>query len=228
MLDHSPPVALQIVIPPFVPELKLAEKVILAMASVLQQDPSAHTITKEEIAVTAWRLYPDTFCLKGSPNLPDTNKVYVQLAAGKILRNLKRIRLVGASQFKLTRAGIETVQRLRNRIAAEAERAAITAIEDAKRPILSQSEIDELKTLFVNPTMRKWAGGAYVGPEDARVFWGIRPKSLAYWPFVHVDELLKKAKQSRNVRRLELSYVMLDIALALHAHLMQQFPHICV
>ena len=65
------------------------------------------TFSREDLAVAAWRLYPERFGLQGYPDLPNCQQVYCKLygLSGLIGRGL--IEPVEGSMFRMTRAGRE-------------------------------------------------------------------------------------------------------------------------
>lgn len=84
--------------------LTVPQKLLLA---ALEARKRSTTFTAEDLVVTAWQLYPDTFGLSGySDQYPDSNRVLTNIMGTKGMRGKGWLRKVGEKQYRLSSAGL--------------------------------------------------------------------------------------------------------------------------
>ena len=77
-------------------QLTVPEKLLIA---ALEARKSSATFTAEDLVVSAWQLYPDTFGLSGyADQYPDSNRVLTNIMGSKGMRGKGWLRKVGAKQ----------------------------------------------------------------------------------------------------------------------------------
>ncbi len=147
--------------------------------------------TAEDLVVSAWRLYKDTFGLQGyADQFPDSNRVLTNIMGTKGLRGKGWIVKVGEKKYRLTEAGRAAGKDLSADVSPNEERAGD----------LSREAISVFERLVLSPPARK-AGveDALDGLtfSDASAFWGISARSSANVLRAHlreVEEVLSAAE----------------------------------
>src|SRR5688572_269261 len=81
-----------------------AEQKLLLAAAALQAEKA--TFTAEELVVSAWTMYPDTFGLQGFESKhPDSNRILWRIMGKKGLRTSGWLQKVREKTYRLTEAG---------------------------------------------------------------------------------------------------------------------------
>src|SRR6266702_659470 len=102
--------------------------------------------TAEDLVVSAWRLYKDTFGLQGyADQYPDSNRVLTNIMGTKGLRGKGWIIKVGEKKYQLTEAGRAAAKGLSTDVSPSEERAGE----------LSREAITVLERLALSPPARK-------------------------------------------------------------------------
>lgn len=156
-------------------DLTVPEKLVLA-AYVLEQDGRS-PFSAEELVVSAWKMFPDTFGLTGYRDkegrmaYPDSNRVFAEIMGSKPIRKRGLLRKVGSKMYQLTLAGREHAKYLR-------EQAGQASVEKAGLP---RKMGQELKRLLESRAVEKFKDGRAedVTFYDACAFWTISPASSA-------------------------------------------------
>jgi hypothetical protein len=92
-------------------ECTVPEKILLAAHQLEEMGQSP--FSAEQLIVTVWQKYPQTFGLKGYAELyPDSNKVLASIMGGKGLANRGWLSKVGQKLYGLSREGRLVVRRL--------------------------------------------------------------------------------------------------------------------
>lgn len=90
--------------------LTIAEKILIAAAGLEKRE--IKPFSAEDLAVEAWKKYPDSFALEGYPEHPDSNRVYIEIMGNKPLRSRGWINKIGRKTYQLSEAGHLMVQSL--------------------------------------------------------------------------------------------------------------------
>jgi hypothetical protein len=149
--------------------LSLEEQVLLAAADFDLNDPVS--FTAEELAIAAWKKFPDSFGMEGHPKYPDSNRVYTKLMGKKGLVGRGWLVKVGGKRYQLTETGRVIVKALGNASGP------ITGL----RASLSRDQKLILEKLLSSRVVMKLknSGVESVGFHDACSFWDISPRSNA-------------------------------------------------
>ena len=155
--------------------LTVPEKLLLA---ALEARRKSATFTAEDLVVTAWRLYPDTFGLSGYANkYPDSNRVLTNIMGTKGMRGKGWLRKVGEKQYRLSSAGLTEGAVLLEKDGSEEAREA----SDYLRAELNRNTVRALDRLVSAPAARKVLDdtGEPLTFRDACGFWDITARSNA-------------------------------------------------
>jgi hypothetical protein len=133
--------------------------------------------TAEDLVVSAWRAFPDTFGLAGHNDVsgeleyPDSNRVFAEIMGSKPIRKRGLLRKVGTKMYQLTEAGRERARFL----------APQTGRADTRKLSLSRGIEAELQRLLAARATDKYRLGRkdQITFRDACAFWGISPRSSA-------------------------------------------------
>ena len=68
-------------------------------------DGDGDTFRLADLVVRAWRLYPETFALRGHPQHPDSNRVQAKLSGADGLCATGWLEHVETSTYRVTRKG---------------------------------------------------------------------------------------------------------------------------
>jgi hypothetical protein len=149
--------------------MSLDEEVLLAAAYC--DSNSQHTFTAEELAIEAWRKFPDSFSMEGHAEYPDSNRVYTKLMGKKGLVGRGWLVKVSEKRYQLSEAGRITAKALGD--------PAVSSI--GLRAVLSRDQKRILEKLFSSRVFLKLKGGQSedIGFHDACSFWDISPRSNA-------------------------------------------------
>ena len=147
----------------------LEEEVLLAGAD-LEANGQA-TFTAEDLAIAAWKKFPDSFAIEGYPQYLDSNRVYTKLMGKKGLVGRGWLVKVGEKRYQLSEAG----------------RIMVKALDDAGeygtglRAVLSRDQKLILEKLLSSRviTKLKTSGVDSIRFHDACSFWDISPRSNA-------------------------------------------------
>jgi len=135
-------------------KLTVPEKLLIAAFELHQR--ASPTFTAEDLVVSAWTKYPDTFGLSGySDRYPDSNRVLTNIMGTKGMRGKGWLRKVGEKQYRLTPTALNEAERLAahqeapgsvSQLRAELDRRATAALERlatsaaARKAFTEQSE----------------------------------------------------------------------------------------
>jgi hypothetical protein len=170
--------------------LTVPERILVAALAL--EDAGKTPFTAEDLVVSAWSLYRDTFGLQGySAQHPDSNRVLTNIMGTKGLRGKGWIIKVGEKKYRLTEAGRRAAKDL-------SEHATLCAEERAGE--LSREAIAVLERMALSPPARKLSSGEPVESmtfSDASAFWGISARSSANAlraQFREIEEVLDAAE----------------------------------
>jgi len=149
--------------------LSLEEEVLLAAGDFEEDNQGA--FTAEELAIAAWRKFPDSFGMEGYPKYPDSNRVYTKLMGRKGLVGRGWLMKVGEKRYQLTEPGKVIVKAL-----GDAGRS-----NSGLRASLNRGQKLILEKLLSSRAVTKVRTGEVesIGFHDACSFWDISPRSNA-------------------------------------------------
>jgi hypothetical protein len=149
--------------------LSLEQQVLLVAVELEANGQSP--FTAEEVAIAAWKRFPDSFAMEGYPEYPDSNRVYTKLMGKKGLAGRGWLVKVSEKQYQLTGAGT---------IMAEAL-GAYTDSGGGARAALTRDRKRLLNKLLSSRALAKVDANAGEGLvfHDACSFWDISPRSTA-------------------------------------------------
>src|SRR2546422_184533 len=99
--------------------LTVPEKLLLAASEL--EEKGLRPFSAEDLVVSAWRKFPDTFGLaghrgeNGQPAYPDSNRVFAEIMGSKPIRKRGMLEKVGSKMYQVTEAGREHAEHLLNR-----------------------------------------------------------------------------------------------------------------
>src|SRR5918911_2824096 len=100
-------------------QLSVSEKLLLAAYDL--EENSRRPFSAEDLVVSAWRKFPDTFGLAGyrggdgELSYPDSNRVFAEIMGSKPIRKRGLLTKVGSKMYSLTEAGRDHARLLLNR-----------------------------------------------------------------------------------------------------------------
>jgi len=149
--------------------LSLDEEVLLAGADI--EANSRVAFTAEDLAIAAWKKFPDSFGMEGYPKYPDSNRVYTKLMGKKGLVGRGWLVKVGEKRYQLSEAGKIMAKALGSTVAPTT----------GLRAILNRDQKLILEKLLSSRVVTKLKAGGVegVGFHDACSFWDISPRSNA-------------------------------------------------
>lgn len=113
--------------------LSKGDKILLALCELEKKRPAGQKITKEDLVVKSWELFPQDFCIKGYVQYPnaDTSKYFTVLFRNNLMRG-------GFYNFTITQKGIEHAEKLthqkpQNKIVGGASRLIISELDRIKK-----------------------------------------------------------------------------------------------
>ncbi len=150
-------------------QLSLDEEVLLAAADF--QVSGQPAFTAEELAIRAWKKFPDSFGMEGHPEHPDSNRVYTKLMGKKGLVGRGWLMKVGEKRYQLSEAG-----KIRSK-ALSTPSMSSTGL----RAVLNRDQKRILEKLLSSRVIVKMKGdeSESVRFHDACSFWDISPRSSA-------------------------------------------------
>jgi hypothetical protein len=83
----------------------------LVLAAVKLEKKGKKPFSAEDLVVSAWKLFPNSFGLagnadeKGIPLYPDSNRVFVEIMGSKPIRKKGYLEKVGNKMYQLTQSG---------------------------------------------------------------------------------------------------------------------------
>lgn len=108
--------------------LTLRQKILLAAAMFGEGETD---FAVEDLVVTAWKLYPESFTLRGHPH-PDSSRVQAKIAGSGGLRGLGWLEATDPCRFKVTALGHGVAQELRDLLAGKAAPPPVEALPQAE------------------------------------------------------------------------------------------------
>jgi len=152
--------------------------------------------TAEDLVISAWKAYPDTFGLAGHTDVkgqrlyPDSNRVFAEIMGTKPIRQKGWLTKVGNKLYQLTEAGRQHGVRLSGSESTGAEKIA-----------LARDSRDEIERLLKSKAAEKFRNGGAdeITFHDACGFWKISAGSAAIeftGRFNNIQRLLDAAKQA--------------------------------
>ena len=151
------------------PRFTAAQKLLVAAAAL--EGRGKAPFTAEDLVVESHREFPETFSLKGYPDVPDSNRVFVEMMGQKPLKKNGWLRRVGPKNYRLTEAG---------RIAALGLKPSPSQIP-ARALSLSRTQSAVLDSLLGSRASRKVSRGETEDLifQDACAFWDITVRTVA-------------------------------------------------
>ncbi|MCX6633894.1 MAG: hypothetical protein NT090_02175 [Acidobacteria bacterium] len=176
------------------PKLRVVDKLLLAAFSL--ENTGRLPFTAEDLVVSAWTAYPDTFGLAGhvdasGVNLyPDSNRVFAEIMGSKPIRHRGWLVKVGNKTYRLTEAGRERALAL-----SSANGSAVEKIS------LSRTSKEELERLLAVNATKKYRAGLpdEITFHDACAFWKISARSAAIeftGNFNNIERLFESATKA--------------------------------
>lgn len=149
--------------------LSLEEEVLIAGADIEANGQAA--FTAEDLAIAAWKKFPDSFAMEGHPHYPDSNRVYTKLMGRRGLVGRGWLVKVGEKRYQLSEAGRILVKALGETSDSSA----------GLRAVLSRDQKMILDKLLSSRVVAKLKAGELesIGFHDACSFWDISPRSNA-------------------------------------------------
>ena len=146
----------------------VAEKLVLAAAEIESSGKSP--FTAEHLVVSAWRMFPDAFGLKGYEH-PDSNRVYAEIMGSKPIRKRGYLQKTGEKRYSLTDSGRQLASQLKR----------LATPREAKKAAVAREVIDHIKSLLTCKAFSKHIknSDANLTFLDACTFWGITSRSSA-------------------------------------------------
>jgi hypothetical protein len=209
--------------------LSVSEKLLLSAYDL--EDKGKRPFSAEDLVVSAWRKYPDTFGLAGykerDGNLshPDSNRVFAEIMGSKPIRKRGFLTKVGKKMYQLTEAGRNEARLLLNN----------STNSSTKKAALPREIEQELKRLFATKAVEKIKSNRIneLTFFDACAFWGISPRSSAIEfegriaNFKSIVESAQKAVQGKIASFEHGGYTFgsqdLETILKVHEVLLQKF-----
>ncbi len=175
--------------------LSVPDKLLLA-AYALELDGNT-PFTAEDLVVSAWRRYRDTFGLgghndeTGMPAYPDSNRVFAEIMGTKPIRKRCLLRKVGTKMYQLTEAGRDQARLL----------ASLTEVSSTRKVSLARDLKSELRNLMDSRAVGKYRGQRQqdITFSDACAFWGISPRSSAIelqGRIANLERIVQRAMES--------------------------------
>ena len=149
--------------------LSLEEEVLIAGANL---DKNGQTIfTAEDLAIAAWKRFPDSFAMEGYPKYPDSNRVYTKLMGKKGLVGRGWLVKVGEKRYQVSEGGKIFAKSL----------VELSGFSTGSRSVLSRDQKQILEKLLSSRviTKIKASESESIGFHDACSFWDISPRSNA-------------------------------------------------
>jgi hypothetical protein len=211
--------------------LTVLDKLLLAAFGLEEQ--GSRPFSAEDLVVSAWQTFPDTFGLagyrggKGNLSYPDSNRVFAEVMGSKPIRKRGLLEKVGSKMYQLTEAGREHARLLLNRPAdsdSKVEKAALARETEA-----------ELKRLLATKALEKAKDRREEDLTfyDACAFWRISPRSSAIELEGRLGNLERVVASAREVMKTNtttfehggqaFSGSDLEFLLKMHAQLQQRF-----
>ena len=205
--------------------LTVVDKLLLA-AQKLQRTSKA--FSAEDLVVTAWRMYPDTFGLSGyADQHPDSNRVFTKIMGSEGLRGKGWLRKVGVKQYRLTQKGLADAEALLQ------ENGGLPQEVGFLRAQLERATLRSLERLTEAGAGRKYLSGRReeITFADACSFWDISVRSnantlvarLADTETVLESALAKSEQKGMKLPRRNLSYEELEGLLRVHHEMQEEF-----
>lgn len=153
--------------------LNIVEKLLIAALKLEEKGTSR--FSAEDLVVSAWGNFPDTFGLKGylgkngKLKFPDSNRVFAEIMGSKPIRKRGLLVKIGTKRYQLTESGREFAKLLINRVDKSViEKAGISReIELQLKTLLNSRAVKKAKENRINE----------VTFFDACNFWNISPRS---------------------------------------------------
>ncbi len=212
--------------------LSVSEKLLLAAFRL--EEGGKRPFSAEDLVVSAWQNFPDTFGLAGHRDemgkllYPDSNRVFAEIMGSKPIRKRGLLKKVGKKMYQLTEAGRDHSRLLLHRGPGTSR---------TEKIALSRETSEELKKLMSSKVMDKFKDKRLeeITFYDACSFWGISPRSSAIElegriaNFEKVVDTAKKISKRKPVTFEHSGDVFgeTDLALVLQAHraLLQKFQN---
>jgi len=160
-------------------QLNVCDKLLLAAFRCEEEGKTP--FSAEDLVISAWRCYPNTFGLSGyhdgtgRPAYPDSNRVFAEIMGSKPIRKRGLLVKVGRKMYQLTETGRSLARGLPT-AAGEADSGDLGA-----KVRLGRKLVAELRRLIGSRAVQKTDNGQTESLtfHDACVFWGITPRSSA-------------------------------------------------
>ncbi len=210
-------------------KLTVPEKLLLAASEL--EEKGFRPFSAEQLVVSAWQKFPDTFGLagyrgvNGELSYPDSNRVFAEIMGSKPIRKRGMLEKVGSKMYQVTEAGHQHAQSL----LFQSERLSI------QKASLPREVARELKRLFGSKAVEKIKSNRNddLTFYDACAFWRISPRSSAIeleGRLANLERVIESAL--KIVRRKSASFEHgghafgrsdLDVLLDVHRKLQEKF-----
>lgn len=177
--------------------LSVCDKLLLAAYGLGESETKP--FTAEDLVISAWRMYPDTFGLRGEceengkPKYPDSNRVFAEIMGSKPIRKRGLLKKVGQKMYALTETGRDQARTLES-----VQRGNGGEIDQGKSGI--DRKVQEILTrLLGSRAIKKVKEGRTdtLTFYDACAFWGIAPQSKS----MDLEEELNNRKGVFDIAR---------------------------
>lgn len=155
-------------------QLTVPDKLLLAAYDL--EKAGKRAFSAEDLVVSAWQKFPDTFGLagyrgNGGLSYPDSNRVFAEIMGSKPVRKRGFLTKVGSKMYSLTEAGREHARLLSNRSnEPKVEKAALARETQAEiKRLLSSKAVEKMRNNRTDDLTF----------YDACAFWRISPRSSA-------------------------------------------------
>lgn len=176
------------------PKLSVVDKLLLVAFGL--ETAGRVPFTAEDLVVSAWKAYPDTFGLAGHVDAsgtnvyPDSNRVFAEIMGSKPIRQRGWLVKVGKKMYRLTEAGRERALAF-----SSANSSAVEKIS------LGRTSKEELERLLNANATKKYRGrlSDEITFHDACAFWKISARSAAIeftGNFNNIERLLESATKA--------------------------------
>ncbi len=194
----------------------------LILAAHLIEEKGEKFFSAEELVVTAWKKFPETFSLTGF-DYPDSNRVLSEIMGSKSIRKKGLIKKIGKKMYQLTEMGNAYANNLLSKK---------NPIENRNK-FLTREISQILKRLYSSRAFEKFIKKevSEITFFDACSFWGISPRSSAIdfegriTNIINVIESSQKILQGEMDSSDSMEIVNLDNLKALHYELLKKFSN---
>ena len=174
--------------------LTLRAKILRAAIELADEAP---TFTVEALVVRSWKLYPETFALRGfEAEYPDSNRVASKLSGDGGLCAQEWLARVEPRTYSVTASGRREARRLG--LVVTPKPALVAPVVEAPRAAKGISDVDvhAVNALARSKAASKFTRGSPLLLADACAFWGAPHGADAFTAQSHVGGLLRRVVES--------------------------------